>query len=772
MGKTNQQGFYLIESASYGTGTTFLADPMKDFYMYRALKFVRNNADYAQLPDFSLTPKATLELWVNSAGPDGEQCLISKTWPGNDFRLLLTPNGNNNEIKFYLNGQQHNFGTLGVGYQLLAFTIDSSGLNRTVTAYKNGVSLGSHTFTGVSGSWSDPNSFWILGARSDGMGLTDYLGGLIDEVAVYDTTLSAATILGHFQAPRDMQAKGLRVYFPLDEGNGNRLNNAGSVLLPFGTNFGAEWSPFAARQRATPHEFTPVTRQVTLNPSVTSVDQVDFIDRSTIPVSGFVRYKNTDCFAKNVEILVNGASFNPKIFTDSTGKFVVEFDPGTTATLTPVFEDHNFIPAFWDVTNVINPIAGILFNDVTTRKVKGKVAGGLCKKSVIKAPPGMGQGTVCVVKVRSTDGCLERQIIIDNQEGDYEFAELPPLESLTVAVVEHSDPDIKSAFQVLGGSTVNLTKTDTIIDFIYFAPPEVIINSGLDTVMGCSPQTIVLDKGELVSLNISLVERYVPIVDPMNPMVIFDDGLCPLDTANFRIINGFSDETLDTAMSGGMLKYKFRVGDPNPSPPFIKTLQILGTSLAGREGSLTKQAVVTGIRNKENTFTTLLPEMPSVVLRDPPGDGSSAFLEKNTKVCKTYAASFEYEVGGGGGIEFHLGGNVEVAIGIGVATIMNAGPIFDIGAEFQVTYQKVTDSTFQTCMSVNEKLSTSDGDLIVGGANGADIYMGEAINLIFGFADMVSFDTCTPSVKQILNVEPDTFATVFMYSEFHIVNNV
>jgi hypothetical protein len=58
--------------------------------------------------------------------------------------------------------------------------------------------------------------------------------------------------------------------------------------------------------------FHPVTRQVTLNPSVTSVDQVDFVDRSTVPVSGYVRYKNTDCFAKNVEILVNGASFSPQ----------------------------------------------------------------------------------------------------------------------------------------------------------------------------------------------------------------------------------------------------------------------------------------------------------------------------------------------------------------------------------------------------------------------------------------------------------------------------
>ncbi|MCK6692632.1 MAG: T9SS type A sorting domain-containing protein [Thermoanaerobaculia bacterium] len=766
MGKTNQEGFYRIESASYGTGTTFLANPMKDFYRYRALKFTRGEAHYATLPDFSLTPKATLELWVNSAGPDGDQCLLSKTWPGNDFRLLLSPNGNTSDIRFYLNGQEHNFGQLGVGYQHLAFTIDSA--SGQVAAYKNGVPLGSHNFTGISGNWSDTTTQWILGARASGSSRTDYFGGLIDEVALYDTTLIADSILSHAYRPRNMQEQGLRVYFALDEGNGNRLNHSGSVLLPYGTSFGAEWSPLTARQATTPHIFTPETRQVTLNPSVTSVDQVDFVDRSTIPVSGFVRYKNTDCFAKNVEILVNGASYNPKILTDSTGKFTVDFDPGTTAQLTPKFEDHVFVPAFWEVTNVVNPIAGILFNDITTRKVSGKVAGGLCKKSVIEAPPGQGQGTVCVVKVRSVDGCFERQLIIDNQEGDYEFTNLPPLESMTVAVTEHSNPDIKSAFQVLGGATVNLTKKDTAVEFIYFAPPEVLINSGLDPFPGCVDEIFVLDRGEPVNLSVSLVEKYVATPS--------DDGVCPLDTAAFSIVNGIADRTLDTAMSNGVLVYKFRAGEPNPSPPFLKTLQITGTSLAGRSGTLVVQVVVTGIRNKENTFTTLLPETPSVILRDPPGDGSYAYLEKGSTLCNTYSFAETDVEAGGSGIEIHLGGNVEISTATvpGVAYIINnAGVIADADYQFIVSSEVVDEHSLETCLTTTERFSTGDRDDIVGGENGADVYLGTAFNLIFGFADLVSFDdmNCQPIVTTVLNVNPDTFATVFMYSEYHIVNN-
>ena len=764
-GKTNEEGYYRIESANYGTGITFLAKPEKLFYKHRALKFVRSEQDYATLPDFSLTPKATIETWVNSAGPGGTQTILSKRWaPNNSFQLQLEPNGTDNNIIFKLNNQAHNFGLLGIGYHHLAFTLDSTGTNTIVTGYKDGVLLGSVQMPAYTNTWSDPSEPWVVGARKSGSDFLDFYDGLVDEVAVYDSTLAAAKILEHAQSSRNPQERGLRIYFAMDEGTGTRLNNAGSVLLSgVGTGVGTTWTIMAPNQSTTPHVFTPATRQVTLNPSITSVDQVDFVDRSTVAVSGFVRYKNTDCFAKNVEILVNGASYSPKILTDSTGKFVIDFEPGASAVLTPVFEDHQFIPASWEVVNVISPVAGILFNDVTTRTINGFVAGGDCKRPIL-SNPNLPSGTVCIVKVRSIDDCFERIIQLGKDDGDdsgeYEFLNLPPIE-MTVAVVEHSDPNIKTAFQVEGGKQVNLTKKDTILDFIYYAPPEVELVSGLDPVSLDCP-TIVLEKNQPVTITVKLVERYV-------------GGDCSLDTASFRIINGLSDEALDTVMSGGTLKYTFKVGEPNPSPPYLKTIQIIGTSLAGQSGDLTKQAVVTGIRNKENTFTTMLPETPSVILRDPPGDGSSAFLEKNTKFCKNYTASFDYEVGGGGGLELHLGGNVNVIIGTPLSgTIVNSGPIFDINAEFQVTYQKTSDSSFQTCMAVNEKLATSDSDLIVGGENGADIYMGEAINLIFGFADLVTFnDTmCAGDVKQVLNVEPGEFSTVFAYSEFHIVNNV
>jgi len=775
-GKTDSDGYYRIESVNYGTGTTFIATPSKLFYMHRALKFTRAESDYATLPNIGLDDStnlkaATLELWANSAGPDGNQCLISKKWGSNEFRLMLTPNGVVNDLKCYLNGTEHNFGTFGMGYQHIALTFERSGSNLTVKAYKNGVAAGMNTFSGVTGNGSDTSQTWLLGARLDGANRTDYFGGLIDEVAMYDTIQSLDSILAHKTFGRDPQGRHLRAYFALDEGAGNRLNNRGSQLTGAGTSYGTEWSAFAALQKTEPHEFVPSTRQVTLNPSITSVDQVDFTDRSTVAVSGYVRYANTDCFASGVEILVNGTPYEPAVYTDSVGRFVLDLEPGATVVLSPKFEDHQFLPASWEIINITSPIAGVLFNDLTTRTVSGVVAGGNCKYSIIENP-GTPQGTVCKIKIRTLDGCYEKEQTILTEDGMYEFADLPPA-PFTVAVTEHSDPTIYQYFQIAGGTQIDLAAQDSVLDFIYYADPEIIIESGLDTIAPCSQ--VVFEKGQLVTLSIRMVEDYYGQV-------------CYVDTAAVRILNGLSSAELDTTLGGleRTLVYKFVVGDPNPVAPHLQTLQILATTLAGNEVSLVKQAIVTGIRQKENTFTTALPETPWLVLRDPPGDGSYAYWEKGQSVCNSTVLVAEFEENSEIGGAISLGADFEISLSFfGAGTNIPVETTVDYSLAGVSTHKIINDTTFETCLTFNQRIATSDGDLIVGsGQNsdslyvgsgrGGDVFVGGGLNIVFGFGDMVSFnDTiCEAQVKSVLDVQPEGFKTTFKYSEYYIRNYV
>lgn len=776
-GTTNEEGYYRIESANYGTGITFLAEPAKFFHAHRALKFERLDQDYAKLPDFSLTPKTTLETWVNSAGPDGLQTILAKKWNGsNSFQLQLQPNGLDNHIIFKLNNQAQDFGPLGIGYHHLAFTLDSSSAGTLVTAYKDGALLGAAQMPAYSGNWSEPTQPWTLGGLLSGTDVFEPYGGLIDELAVYDTTLSQTAIQAHATSSRNPQERGLRLYFAMDEGTGNRLNNLGSVLLnDRGMTFGTEWTIMAPNQSTTPHEFAPKTRQVTLNPSITSVDQVDFTDRSTIPVAGFVRYQNTDCFAKNVEILVNGESYSPAIYTDTTGRFVIDLEPGATVSLSPKYEDHAFSPAAWDITNIASPVAGIVFNDITTRKITGYVAGGDCKLPIL-VNPDQPSGTVCIVKVRSIDGCFERNIqlgasnigtALGDVEGEYEFENLPPIQ-FTVAVTEHSDPTIKTAFQVLGGKQVDLRSIpDTTVDFIYYAPPQVEV-SGLDPFSIDCP-TIVLNQDATYTTKITLTEYYL------------GEG-CPLDTGSIRIINDVAGSVKDTTLSNGMYQYKFKAGIVNSTAPFLQNFQVIGKNLSGNESSTTLQVLVTGLFAKSNTFTTQLPETPTLVLRDPPGDGSYSFLEKNETICQTM--SFSSESSDGVGLSVVLDFLPDFEIPIGSNFILTFGG--NVGVEFTANWSttKIKDNSMEVCYTFNERVATSAEDLIVGPAanipyldgwvQGGDLFVGGGLNLDFGFADKVGFDTtaCGGNLEQVISVSPKNYGTTFMYTDYHIRNNV
>ncbi|MBK9734486.1 MAG: T9SS type A sorting domain-containing protein [Saprospiraceae bacterium] len=435
---------------------------------------------------------------------------------------------------------------------------------------------------------------------------------------------------------------------------------------------------------------------------------------------------------------------------------MIDFDPGATAKLTPKFEDHVFVPAFWQVTNVNSPIAGILFNDQTKRKVSGQIAGGLCKKAIIES------GEFAYIKVRSVDGCFEKLVEITNQEGNFEIDSLPPLERMTVAVI-HDNPFIDKFFNDQGAPTVNLSKQDTTVEFIYFAQPQIEVVSGLEP-LSATCNVIVMDQYERKELVIKLKEQYV--------VTTSDDGVCYIDSASIRIINGFADTTVEAKISNGFLSYKYIVGKPNPTPPYLKTLQLISTTLEGNRGEYTTQGVVTGIFEKLPTFVTQLPETPTLVLHDPPGDGSYAFIEKGQKICEKITLSSELNVGGGIQTILDLVPDIKVPIFFGVPNVefeSEIGPTVTA----VTTISKISNNSMEVCKTFNQRFSTSEDDLIVG-AQGGDLFVGAGLNINFGFANVIYFDStlCQPIDTLSATIQPRQYGTTFMYSEYYIKKTV
>jgi hypothetical protein len=550
----------------------------------------------------------------------------------------------------------------------------------------------------------------------------------------------------------DVASPFLQSYFNLNEGSGTELHDMGQALTGDGQAVGTSWSTVAAIEQTLPHDFVPSSRLVTLNNSNTSVDQIDFTDQSTIPVSGFIRFDGTFCFEKGVEILVNGESFTPPIYTDEDGKFVADFEPGADVRLTPVFENHSFIPAFWDLNNLNTPVSGILFRDQTLRKVTGQIAGGDCRRSIIP------DGGYVDIEITTLNNCYSEIIRLEPGNGKFTFEDVPS-DSVEVAVIDHVNGAIKTYFQNQGGSVLDLrTKNDTI-DFIYYSAPVVELTA-LPLDENCVDKTV-----------LNMLASYQTTVKVFED---YDGGQCYLDTAALTITNNIADlEPFDTLMTEGQLKYRFKAGSPNLVPPYTKTLQVTA-EVKDQQNTAILDAVVLGRQARETNFTSTTPEFPTLILRDPPGDASFAFLETGETTCSTW--SFENNVGSMSGTEVKLsmGADATTSVGLGAEVELEIEVTADYTLAFEANFNYLESNEMETCITTTDVISTSDNDIIVGSDMGGDLYMGGALNILYGITDELLLDenTCEFIIDPGLTVFPEKFNTTFIYSEYNILNEV
>jgi hypothetical protein len=739
-GFTDANGFYKIEGVNYGSGTTFTATPSKNFYLNQSLEFNAVNSSYADLTNFPLADSATITLTVKPFDFSSKQTLLSKADASGNNQLAICFNSGNLEMA--VGNTVESFGPLAMGFHHLAFVLHQSGSSLGVTCYVDGTAAGAKTFS----STTYDGLPWKLGAAADGSsGHKDYFTGLIDEVVFLDTWLPLPNIQADANVGTDDSYPGILNYFKLNEGAGTKIKDIGRALSGEGTVFGASWSTVTLVSETLPHEFSPASKLITLNPSNTSVDQVDFVDLSTIPVSGYVRFEGTSCFQSGVEILVNGASYVPPIITDAEGKFVADFEPGSNVVLTPKFEGHAFTPAFWELENLSSPVSGILFRNQTKRQIQGQLAGGYCRKSIIA------DGAIVKVKVATLNGCFEKVLTLTNPNGKFTLTGIPP-DSVTVALVEHSNPVIYNYFQLKGGVTVDLRMADDTTDFIYFTLPEVEL-SPLDTNI-CGDA--MLNMLQTAKTTIRVYEDY-------------DGGRCYVDTALLSIYNNIAEiPAFDTLMTEGSLLHRFKVDGPNIVPPYTKSLQVVAETHDGLASSESMNAVVLGRRPRQTSFTSTAPELPTLILRDPPGDGSSAFVETGETACQNWTFEFSDVFNGESNITAHLGPDFEATSG---TPFFSVGTNIDVTADLGVTLAGSTTAysskSMETCVTTTKKISTSSEPYVVGSSMGADVYMGGAMNFIFGITDELVFDTanCDYVLDKGLYVFPEGFATTFIYSE-------
>ncbi|KAA3618788.1 MAG: T9SS C-terminal target domain-containing protein [Calditrichaeota bacterium] len=643
--------------------------------------------------------------------------------------------------------------------------------NGTVQLYVNGVPDGRSRNVGQQVT---TNTLAIGADLSDAStaDVEDPFNGWIDEVQIWDiarTTLEVQQDMHHVLRGNE---PGLVGYWPFKLGTGSVAgdyatsgnhhgemrggagfsadipeighygitNSAGRYAIEniyWATGADIEIIPFKEK-----HGFDPVKQPLTLNPQKHFWESINFTDTTSISVSGQVNFASTPaCGMEGVEIILNNKSTG--VFTDSSGHFdIIVEEPGNYK-IAPAFKDHIFVPA--DTTFLIeSTVTSLLFTDTTTAVLSGKMRAGCdyilgAAKLLIK---GLHSDCFSTIKLTNEDG---------------EYAVPLPAQEYTVQLIDIDHPDRVDIINYFIPDTVDLTEQDSTLNIIYHEPPTIKI-SGFP-LNGCGDFDVPIAEQEVTyPLKIEVIESY-------------GNSSCPVETGSITIKDRVGHNIPDTTLTIGdeEILYYMIPGYPRLDGSGIHPHQkmfIVDAKVGNRLVSDTTWIFVQGQKPREFQFSTVSPEIPLMILRDPPGDQSYSYLSKENTSNVLLGLSFETDAGIGVFSETKAGGGFDIP-GIG-----KGGAWVGAKAEASIGVRSVIEGTYEMEISTTETLKTSDSDKITGSSG--DLFMGAAINIMYAKTDVLEYDSETCSVVRDTSIvwHGNGFETTYLYTDSHIRGSV
>ncbi|MCR4920936.1 MAG: LamG domain-containing protein [Bacteroidaceae bacterium] len=235
----------------------------------------------------------------------------------------------------------------------------------------------------------------------------------------------------------------------------------------------------------------------------------------------------------------------------------------------------------------------------------------------------------------------------------------------------------------------------------------------------------------------------------------------------------------------GKVRYLWKAGLPNVASPYTRSISM---SFEINEKPNVWNGItgcIIGDLPTGNNFVTSGPDKLTMILRDPPGTGSSAEWSSGTvtSVAKTkndtWSDSFD------GGVTFKMGFKTESIAGTSVgppggqqilAATVKVESADDLTTHVLMENEGENGTTVTTTTTITEAFSTSEEPDFVGA--GGDVFIGQATNVIFGNARHVGFQKVDNSgstfdigLKDVITTGLK-FGTTFSYSQNYIENSL
>ena len=569
---------------------------------------------------------------------------------------------------------------------------------------------------------------------------------------------------------------------------------------------GADFRIIPSKSGMVIHDFTPDSITRTLDVNAKTASGVDFTDNTVFTVGGRVTWptssNNATCGIKGARILVDGQDYG--VTTDSDGEWSFAIQDENTYTFQAKYHHHSFEGVGGD------SIPSILINaDNTNIDFEDTETDDLT--IVVQAGCGASLGDSVQVRLTAPQNCFDEYYVTD-VNGLLTIQDLPARDYAVQVtdIYPNTNPNYSNIIDQIGFQPEDIdltvrdtaqfvTETDTTIitpmsmdtlpnGTVITTPADTLMTTLRDTTYGDVPPTVKFIYRSPLVINCDFEAAGAEVKDCQNSagenIIIMEQGVkydlqievkellgvdCYIDTGFLKIYDFVSDKGgnfVRVPIHGGIATYRVDAGEPNvaSSPSFHdheKLLYIIPEVDLLVADPVEYWVFVTGAKSNTPSFITRTPEIPMVILHDPPGDGSYSFIEKGT----SYTSFTTNEVLVGGEAGFYL----NLLLGAKILTPFSGN---GFGTQIKLSASAGRDNFNRdgifTTITFNERFSTSDLENLTG--HDGDVYIGAAFNQEFSLAQMLTFDndSCKGDVNIVPSISIEDFATTFVYTEKHI----
>lgn len=542
------------------------------------------------------------------------------------------------------------------------------------------------------------------------------------------------------------------------------------------------------------HVFSPPSLTYTIDEYTNANDPYqDIIDQTTFGISGSVSQSCPDCIIAmsgntpltglmncpldSAEVRIDGVAYTSLtksgIIEGVSGRYALSVNNPGSYTLSATYKDLVFTSSVpTRPLSVSTNVYNVNFTTPTSRTLIGKLSAG-CGEAIGSAVLEF-TDVVLDKDGKKLPACFKKRVTTTDQ-GIYLI--VLPARNYEVKVISFTPNQVDPALTTGVPAFINALPVDSLtrdlttaplsattinrLNLVYQRPPTLLIK-GLSTPPGCSSLVApyaLMKQSQPTALSITVYQGPV--------------GGCLLTSSTLTVSTNIQTEggqDLSKVVTTGTTTLTLVPGKPNIIAPYYRTLNIQCKAPFGQTATpFTANVVVTGALPGQQTFETVSPELPLLVLHDPPGDGSFSTWASNTsqeQAIRMYAASDNVTKGW---LEVKVGTKFEA--GIGLATETNIWGTLGGGVETTSRSTSANETILTT--SIQEEISTSSDPSNVGAS--ADLFIGAAFNMLYAVSTVIAFDpaSCSISSSQQLVVAPkgDT-PTKFYYTERKIRDEV